>query len=213
MRVAATRRAPRRSTEEVRALILDAAARQFAARGYAETTTRSIAAEAKISGSVLHRSFPTKEQLFAGALVRPFVAFFDEIAAVWSQQVESPWDDERLLREFVSDFYRNVTAHRHTLATLLAVGGDFEGQLRVEVRQGLATGLEKLRVISEQEAEARGFSPDVIRYTNPLVMSLITGIVLMQPWLDDLGEDDDALIDLVVRLVLYGIRLEPPPGG
>jgi hypothetical protein len=71
------------------------------------------------------------------------------------------------------------------------------------VRQGLAARFEKLRVIGEHEAATRGW------YTNALVMPLITGIVLMQPWLDDLGEDDDALIDLAVRLALHGIRLEP----
>jgi AcrR family transcriptional regulator len=205
----AAARTPRRSTEQVRQRIIDAAARQFATVGWSETTTRSVAAEADISGSVLHRHFPTKEQLFAAALVAPFLAFFDEFANVWSKQVDNPWADERLVREFVADLYRNVAVHQTTLATLLVAGNDFEAQLRDDVRQGLDAGLKKLQTIGEHEANTRGwFSADVVQYTNVLVMSLVTGVALMKPWLAQLDQDDDVLIDLIARLTLHGIRLE-----
>ena len=53
---------------ERRRQILDAAAELFAARGFAGTTTREIAAAVGTSETVLFRHYPTKAQLYAAIL-------------------------------------------------------------------------------------------------------------------------------------------------
>jgi AcrR family transcriptional regulator len=210
--MAVSRRAARRSTEEVRTLIVAAATELFASHGYARTTMRAVASAAGISLSVLHRQFPSKERLFSATLLAPFLASFEEFAAAWSNQVENPWDDERLVGEFVRDLYQNLADHRHTLVTLLAAGEDSSTELLEEVRQGLASGLTELRIMAEQEADRRGwFSAQTVRYSNALVIAMITGLVLIGPWLADaLIDDDDAMIDAATRLALHGMRLAPP---
>jgi AcrR family transcriptional regulator len=212
--MAVSRRVPRRSTAEVRALILAAANDLFAERGYAGTSMRDIAAGANISLSVLYRQFEGKEELFSATLLAPFLASFEEFASAWSGQIENPWDDERLVREFVRDLYTNLVKHRHSLVTLLAAGEDSGSDLLVEARQGLAAGLQELRLMAEHEADRRQwFSRDSVAYSNSLMIATIAGLVLLQPLLaGTLTDDDDAMIDAATRLALHGMRMAPPPG-
>ena len=208
-------RAGRRSTEEVRKLIIDAASEQFTSRGYAGTTTRSVASAAGISLSVLHHHFPSKEALLSAALLSPFLSSFDEFASAWSGQVESPWDAEVLVREFVRDLYRNLAGHRRTMVTLLAVGEASQTELLENVRQSLATGLTDLATMAEYEATTRGwFPPETVPYTNALVIAMVTGLVLIQPWLPEpMCDDEETMIDVAARLAAYGFRLAPPNGS
>lgn len=206
------RRAGRRSTEEVRKLIIDAASEQFTDRGYAQTTLRSVASAAGISLSVLHHHFPSKEALLSAALLSPFLSSFDEFAAAWSGQVDSPWDAEVLVREFVRDLYRNLAGQRRTMVTLLAVGEASQTELLENVRQSLATGLTDLAGMAEYEAKTRGwFPPETVPYTNALVIAMVTGLVLIQPWLPQpMCDDEETMIDVAARLAAYGFRLAPP---
>ena len=201
-------RASRRSTEEVRHLIVDAASEQFAQQGYAQTTMRGIANAAGISLSVLYRQFPSKEGLFSATLLAPFISTFEEFAAAWSGQIENPWDDERLVGEFVRDLYRNLLEHRHSLVVLLAAGEDSNTELLTELRTALASGLAELRLMAAHEAERRGwFSPETVRQSNALIISMVTGLVLIGPWLKgSLDEDEDVIIEAATKLAIHGMR-------
>ena len=208
-------RAGRRSTEEVRKLIIDAASEQFTSRGYAGTTTRSVASAAGISLSVLHHHFPSKEALLSAALLSPFLSSFDEFASAWSAQVDSPWDAEVLVREFVRDLYKNLSGHRQTMVTLLAVGDASQTELLENVRQSLATGLTDLTTMAQYEATTRGWFPtETVPYTNALVIAMVTGLVLIQPWLPEpMCDDEETMMDVAARLAAYGFRLAPPNGS
>jgi AcrR family transcriptional regulator len=210
--MAVTRRTGRRSTEEVKARIIEAATEQFSERGYAQTTMRSVAAAAEISLSVLYRHFPSKEELFSAALLAPFLSTFDEFAAAWSSQVENPWDDERLVGEFVRDLHHNLAHQRRTLVTLLAAGDSSDTELLEDVRQRLAAGLTQLRGMAEHEARVRGwFKPEVVPYTNALMIAMVTGLVLLRPWFPEpMRGDDETLIDVASALAVHGFRLAPP---
>jgi AcrR family transcriptional regulator len=214
--MAPTPRASRRSTDTVRKLIVEAAERLFDTHGYAQTTMRAVAAEAGISLSVLYRQFPSKEVLFSATLLAPFLASFDEFAAAWSDQIENPWDDERLVGEFVRDLYTNLVKHRHTLVTLLSAGEGTENSALIgELHDGLASGLAELRLMAEHEADRRRwFSAETVRYSNTFVIAMITGIVLIGPWLGDEPEPaataDEPLIRALTAMALHGMRLAPP---
>jgi len=54
-----------------RALILDAARGQFAAKGYAGASVRAIAREAGVDPALVHHYFGTKEQVFVAAMELP----------------------------------------------------------------------------------------------------------------------------------------------
>lgn len=56
------------SAEDRRLQILDVARRIFARKGYEGTTTREIAAAAKVNEAIIFRHFPTKEELYWAVL-------------------------------------------------------------------------------------------------------------------------------------------------
>lgn len=206
------RKTSRRSTDEVRRLILSAAAEEFTSHGFAETTMRSVAAKADIGLSVLYRQFVSKERLFAAALLTPFLEFFEDFGELWSNQIESPWDDERLMREAVRFLHHNVSAHRHTLMMLLAVTEGSESDLTVEARRAISSGLDQFRTIAEREARERGsLSEETAAYANLFVITLISGLVILGPLLVEEGRaSQEKLIEMASRYALYGMNLAPP---
>lgn len=206
-----TRRSARRSTEEVRRLITVAATQLFAERGYGQTSMRDIAARADISLSVLYRQFSSKDDLFSATLLAPFLASFEEFAAAWSSQVENPWEDERLISEFVRDLYSSLMEHRHLLVTLLAAGEDATSGLLDRTREALTTSLQDLRMMAEHEADRRQWlSRDNVAVSNSLMVALIAGLVLLRPLLADTpAEDHDTIVQAATRLAMYGMRRAP----
>lgn len=61
----------RGTADQVRAAALDAARSAFAARGYARTTLKGVAAAAGIAPAVLQKYYRSKDELFAAALRLP----------------------------------------------------------------------------------------------------------------------------------------------
>lgn len=209
--MAVSRRPTRRSTEEVRGLILAAASELFDEYGYAQTSMRDIASKAGLSLSVLYRQFGSKDDLFAATLLAPFLASFEEFASAWSSQIDNPWEDEQLVREFVRDLYSNLAQHRHLLVTLLAAAEDSESSLLAKTQQGIAGSLRDLQVMAEHEAGRRNWLPaGTVAHGNSLTIAMIAGLILMQPFLAPTPDgDEEAIVDAVTRMALYGMRLAP----
>src|ERR1700759_4860551 len=58
-----------RCDEETRAVIVDAARKQFAGTGFASTSMDSVARAAGVSTKTLYRLFPNKQALFEGMVI------------------------------------------------------------------------------------------------------------------------------------------------
>jgi AcrR family transcriptional regulator len=207
----AARRAARRSTEEVRQLILDAATELFAERGYAQTSIRDIATRTDISVSVLYRQFSSKDELYSATLLAPFLESFEEFAAAWSSQIDSPWGDEELIGEFVRDLYSSLTTNRKLLVTLLAASDDADNDLLAQARDSLTASLADLRLMAEHEADRRQwFTRDQIAVSNSLMVALVAGLVLLQPLLAQTpAGNQETMILAATRLARYGMSLTP----
>src|SRR5258706_15293189 len=67
----------RRTSAEVRRLILDAAQALFAANGFRGTSTREIAQTAGVAEVLLFRNFGSKAELYSTAVVLPLAEFLD----------------------------------------------------------------------------------------------------------------------------------------
>lgn len=79
--------------------ILDAARRRFSANGYANTTIRSIAADAGVDPRLVTQFFGTKDKLFAGIMsVSPEA--LDKVAEAYSGPVETL--GEKVVRTILS---------------------------------------------------------------------------------------------------------------
>ena len=209
--MASRRRAPRRSTEEVREVILETATKLFAERGYAQTSMRDIAAEASMSLSVLYRQFENKDDLFSATLLAPFLKSFEEFAAAWSSQLENPWGDEQLIGEFVRDLYLNLSENRQLLVTLLAAGESADSNLLQQTEASLTASLTDLQVMAAHEADRRHwFKREQVAVSNSLMLALVTGLVLIRPLLTQTPvEDDEAMIKAATRLAMYGMSMSP----
>lgn len=198
--MATKQKAQRRSSDQIRALVVEAAEHLFTEHGYAQTTMRAIAAEAEISLSVLHRHFPRKEQLFSAVFVGPFLASFEEFGAAWHAR---PDDEGATIGAFIRDLHRNLAGHRHTLVTLLAVGENPDAELVEEVRAELGEAWSSLQIIPPQIADqVASDNPNAARDLNMLIVALVTGLVLFNPWVAAArdGEDDQGLVDLAAAL-------------
>jgi AcrR family transcriptional regulator len=113
-----------RQIEQTRLRVLDAAARQFARKGYRRTRIADIVKEAGITSTVFYSLFKTKRQLFTRAFA-VFIEWMQPLADEWS--VEEPDLGSRLLNS--SMLYFGVQALSQNLLTLarteaLSEGGD-----------------------------------------------------------------------------------------
>jgi AcrR family transcriptional regulator len=168
---------------------------------------RAVAAEAGVSHSVLHRHFPTKEELFSAALVAPFLRFFEDLATVWDDDPERTWTDAELTHELVTHMYTNLSEYRLNLADLLMVRESDRDLLR-EVRQGLDGVRIKLQGLEKRGARARGSGPPrhLAAHGNRMIAALVAGLVVLRPFLSN-GEnsEDDGLIANATDALLNGV--------
>jgi AcrR family transcriptional regulator len=129
----------RRSSDEVRRLILDASQQLFAANGFRGTSTREIAETAGVAEVLLFRNFGSKAELYSTAVVLPLTKFFEE----WLETDWSDWDAERTEKqqhEFIARLYDIVSDNRGLIMSYLAMSV-FEPEI--------ITGLEHSRALDE----------------------------------------------------------------
>ncbi|MGH8991027.1 MAG: TetR/AcrR family transcriptional regulator [Acidimicrobiia bacterium] len=202
--------ASRRRPAEVRQLLLDAAAAEFARHGYVDAKMRTIASEADVAMSAMYRHFPTKSELFREAVLLPFLAFIGEFGATWRQQLNQPWEAERLMRAMIEYLYDNLTAHRKALTSLVAASGQPDLDVMADLRAAMTQMFSELQLIGEHEAAVRGwFSPSVVPPATRLAVALTIGMVIAEPWLTEDGVGWDGLVGDMANFCLYGIKLGP----
>ena len=132
----------RRSSEEVRARLLEAARDLFLAQGYDATSTKQIAVEAEVAEKVLFSNFASKAGIFDAAFTEPFAQLADAYVAEWQGEATTPVED-RIVR-FVASLYRLAHQNRTILRA----------------------------VITRQIAEGRGSSPEIIAHVARAIHSL-----------------------------------------
>ncbi|MEJ8279426.1 TetR/AcrR family transcriptional regulator [Pseudonocardia spirodelae] len=108
----------RRSAEEVRSLLLLAAARAFVDRGYAQTSTREIAGDAGVSQPLLFRHFGGKAGLFTQTVVAGFAAACAEFAERWWAPIGR---DEPRARAFLRDLFDVLAENREAVVAMVGV--------------------------------------------------------------------------------------------
>src|SRR3954452_10202455 len=78
-------RAGRRSSDEVHALLLEAAHDLFSERGY-RATSKEIAARAGVGESLIFTRFGSKAELFQATLADSFLRFVDDYVERWERE-------------------------------------------------------------------------------------------------------------------------------
>jgi AcrR family transcriptional regulator len=137
------------ATGDTRAAILAAARSQFAARGFAGASLRSIAREASVDPSLISHYFGDKSQLLLATMELP-VNPIEKIAGVVAAGPDGM--AERLLRTFLTAW----EPHRDVFSTLVRTtlgGGDTEAPMLQLARNVLITSL--MEVLEGDDRELR----------------------------------------------------------
>jgi AcrR family transcriptional regulator len=210
-RPGAGRRAGESGTREA---ILDAARREFGARGYDRATIRGIAAVAQVNPALVHHFYGTKEQLFAAAMQLPAVPS-QVISAVLAAERERLGDafvdhvGEALVRGFLGIL--EITEARSAFLGLIrsAVTSEQSVAMLREFVTGtiLATLAQVARLASADDRTGR--------YRASLVATQIVGlgfarhVLQLEPLAAASTEDLVAAIGPVVQRYLTGDLSRP----
>lgn len=150
----------KRTAEQTRALIIDAAGRAFATRPYRDITLKEIAEDAGVSAPLIIKYFGSKEQLF-DALV--------DFRAAAATLFEGPVDG--LGRRMVEMFARPLEPYKPLSLSILFMSGPSEESSR-KLRANYST-----QMIDTLAGRLTG---DNARLRAELVMSMLTGLAVMR---------------------------------
>lgn len=207
-------RQSRRSSSELRRLLLDAARREFAVSGYSGTTTRDVARSAGVALSALHRHFPSKADLFAEAVLEPFVKAFEQLGNDWVRQLATPLSDEGLMQVFVEDMLANIADHSPALEQLMSGHADLSEATTRRIKEVFGQLLAQLQVMTELEAGRRGwFSPENVDDTLRVLVGMILGTAAFS-WLlfpeKSPGPQSAKVRKAMVEVSLWGLARHAP---
>ncbi|MFC4948060.1 TetR/AcrR family transcriptional regulator [Pseudonocardia sp. GCM10023141] len=204
--------ARRRRPEQVRAALLEEAARSFAAKGFGGSRTAEIAASAGASESTLFAHFPTKADLFAAATLEPFVAFatgMERLTAARRDVVDRDLvdRDEDVVLRYIRDLYDHVVANRDAIRTLLALSHDPDSDVLVAAAQQRFHGLlADLTGVAREWADATGRDIPRLDLRVRTAFAMIVAIALYGSWFvpADTGFGRDTIIRELAGVVLRG---------
>jgi AcrR family transcriptional regulator len=205
----------RRRPAEVRALLLEAAERLFARKGYADTTTDDIAAEAGVTRSVMYRHFPTKSDLFREAVLNPFIAFLREYRSVWESQLDHRWHEDKVMRTMVALLYDSMRSHRDAVVGLVSAQAVMQPDVAREVDRLFDEFFADMLVIGEDTSGPLGWIPidEDLELSIRLVLGMVGAAAVLDPIFLPKGRrrpSRDQIIDRLSALALYGLRLRAP---
>ena len=205
-------RAPRRrrSQDEVRRLLLDAARRHFADDGYAGASVRAIAADAGVARQLVTNHFGSKAGLFEAAVLEPFTEFIRE----FNNRRHVPLEEEDVFlrtRDFVAGMVDLLQEHRQLLLTVLIEGARDPAGPTSGLREARLTLAPLVHPISELGHRAnRDFAWEGLDFE--MLARATQGMIVSQILLDNLWFDGperptrEFLIEQMTRLLVDGYR-------
>ena len=195
----------RRSSQAIRALLIDAAQELFGTVGYDEATSRAICEKAGVSEPLLFSNFGSKAGLFDAAIVAPFTDLLASYIASWQTDTAGTTTDTRAAA-LVSGLYDLAAKNRPIL--LRAVTHRLTNDADPGIVGRLAELLQSQQVIPTISEEIRGYALDA-----PATIAASCGMVLGVALLDDLlfppgtrRPGRQRLIDEMTSMILDGVR-------
>jgi AcrR family transcriptional regulator len=199
MNVKGTPRRRRRSGEEVRLLLLQAAREEFAARGYGGATTRAIGQRAGVAEALIFRTFDSKEKLFDVAVLQPFDAFLETFTDRWLDPDRAMGAPEEVLRQFVTELYDVVSENRALVSAMQ--GSDLR-------RSAARPSLVRLEAVGERMAAATGVAFDVPVAVRLATVWVTTTAVVGDAIFDGIA-DQQRIVDEMVRMLVGATQHQP----
>jgi TetR/AcrR family fatty acid metabolism transcriptional regulator len=201
--------------EQRKGQILAAAAKAFAAKGFARATIADIAREAGVAEGSIYNYFKDKQDLLVSLprqLIEPTIEATR--ARVSTNSLAKPLPPEEILRNIAHNIISIIQTNAHVIRALVSALPNMKQPLREKYLQQVilyVTGL--LKEYFEQQIEHGIFRPGL----NPETLSrsfvgMFFPFVMFREVLQVETEknlDYDKLIDEVVSLFLRGVLAEP----
>jgi AcrR family transcriptional regulator len=213
-------RRTRRSTEEVRRIILAAAQDMFAEGGYAGTSTRAIARQSGVAEHLIFRHFGSKAGLFDAAIRVPFEEFLAGFALAWEQGSRTPEDVDQRSALYLTGLYEHLLAHRKLLLALIRAAQE-DGAEVSALMSGASSPLrryfdrvEYLAGTSMNEVGWLGVDvPVAVRAT----FAMVLGMAMADEWFfppDEKHPRRERIVAEMHQFMVHGLahRNPPPPG-
>lgn len=206
MNASAPRRA-RRTNVEVRSLILKAAQELFAERGYAKTTTRDIAKQARASEVLLFRYFNSKAELFEESISEPFDAFMRAIVQQRIAATPGQLAPADLGHDFTDALYRRLLTERQLILSLITMRAYETGaEDSADRPRGLHHYFAEAELSLAHMYESHGMRPKVDPALGArLAFATVVAAALLQDWLFDEVESREAIAGALARFVSHGL--------
>lgn len=204
----------RRSSEQVRALLIEGAAREFATRDYEDVTIRDIAESAGVSLSVFYRHFQDKSDLYQAAVLSPLLSVLGELTPSWQAHRDQPLDDAEQMRDLIANLYDNFSQHRTALRAFVGRSGELDRNLTDRLNLAVGGIFHQVIMMGWEESDRRlwQLTPLEVDQTIRLLVSMVLGVVVFEDWIlpDNRPEFRASLIDRMVDLALHGTTARQP---
>jgi AcrR family transcriptional regulator len=212
---------PRRSGEQARGALLEAAASTFARHGYGGASTKQIAQAAGTSETAIYNGFGSKSELFKAAVLEPFEAFLEQYTADFRRVMASGRDDEQLVRDCVADLYDHLHANLDSVRALISASNEPAAQPVVhQAVAGLQAMFDEMTAMTFEAFDA-GAAGDRARVPtwHRLIHGMILSITVLEPlfmpeWLPRPTREE--LLETATDFVLYGtvgVKRPDPEGA
>ncbi|MTI61556.1 MAG: TetR/AcrR family transcriptional regulator [Firmicutes bacterium] len=189
------------TVKDTKDMIVDAALRLFADRGYAETSMSSIAEEAGVSKGTLYLYFSSKEEMFREMMETGFEAMLKQIGSLIKK--------DRPVKELVYDYIRishDFCEENKEVSRIIA--DNFAKVISDEFKERMDKQLEEmlsyLRILIE-----RGIKDGVFKTINTefmLIYLLRVVTVFHERMFMEMNITPEEKIDTLYKLIMRGIE-------
>ena len=203
-------RRARRSTEEIRTRLINAARELFTEKGYEATTTRDICARAEVAQQQLFHNFGSKEGIYEAAFVSPLVELVNQyIAEFANARAHSTLEES--ISMLVNGLFDIATVNRTVLLTALcrsALAPDPHAASS-DLLDHIARTLHEMEVIDEP--------PPGIDVPAAIITTagMVFGVVLLERMLFPVGSPRfgrERLTAEMIATIVHGAEHRPSDG-
>lgn len=202
----------RRSAQESRHRLIQAARDEFRRFGFSGATTAAIARNADTSEAHLFRHFPSKAELFREAVFEALNEHFSAFNAKYATDIEATPNIRQQARLYISELQKFLHEHSSLLLSLIAAqtfaSGALNGKTQIDslkayFKRGAA--LMRKRVHGRPKVD-----PNLlVRFS----FASVLGCVIFRDWVCPPGMASDAQIsNAIIDFVIEGINVNSDPG-
>lgn len=203
-------RRKRRSPEELRDLILAAAASEFEASGYGGATTAAIARRAETTEAQIFRFFASKAELFRAAVFEPLNRHFSEFQQGAITLAGEGLDHRQLAERYIGELQDFMGEHSRMLLSLIVarayVPASTDGLGEIE---GLQSYFERGRAVMASRTGGKERVPAELMVR--VSFAAVLGSVIFRDWLFPEGlADEEAIRRAIADFTIDGINANAP---